>query len=306
MISRVCVVIPAADEERRVAGCLTTVLAAADAAPTMVGRRVIVDVIVTLDGCRDGTAAVVAGFQRVVSTAVDAKSVGVARATGADVALQRVDGSTDPSAVLLASTDADSSVPRDWLAHLISRADAGADLVLGTVRPGAGLPPELRRRWRSGHRLQDGHPHVHGANLAIRASTLTAAGGWGQMGSGEDVDLATRVEVLGATICRTGGGAVQTSARPTGRAPQGFSSYLRALGRPQQLSHGERALGGIDLGGVLGDGAGPGVTARDVLAQEGEQRAIERLGLVEMGEMAGVRKEFDPAVREFAARGLQM
>ena len=146
------------------------------------------------------------------------------------MALQRVDGSTDPSAVLLASTDADSSVPRDWLAHLISRADAGADLVLGTVRPGAGLSWELRRRWRSAHRLQDGHPHVHGANLAIRASTLAAVGGWSPMRSGEDVDLATRVEVWARRSAGPAAPLYTTSARPTGRAPQGFSSYLRDLG----------------------------------------------------------------------------
>ena len=51
------------------AGCLTSVLAAADAAPGILAVRVIVDVIVTLDGCRDATAAVVAGFRRVVPTA---------------------------------------------------------------------------------------------------------------------------------------------------------------------------------------------------------------------------------------------
>ena len=230
MIRRVFVVIPAADEERRIGDCLMSVLSAANAVPALLGRTVRVDVVTVLDGCRDGTTGVVAGFPQVVVSAVDARSVGAARASGTDVAMQRVDGSEDPAAILFANTDADSSVPRDWLAHLISRADDGADLVLGTVRPGAGLTPAVRLRWRNLHRLHDGHPHVHGANLAVRASTLAAAGGWAAMRSGEDVDLVSRVDRLGAVICRTGGAVVHTSARASGRAPQGFSSYLRALG----------------------------------------------------------------------------
>lgn len=287
MIRRVCVVIPAADEERRIGGCLTSVLAAARAIPAHLGRSVVVDVITVLDGCRDGTARVIASFPEVIVSVVDARSVGIARSSGTEVAMRRVDGSADPSAVLLANTDADSSVPRDWLAHLISRADAGADLVLGTVRPSAGLTPEVRRRWRNLHRLHDGHPHVHGANLAVRASTLAAVGGWEAMRSGEDVDLVNRVDRLGAEICRTGGAAVHTSARPIGRAPQGFSSYLRALGRPRELPAG-------------------GIGEEHILSEEVEQRAVERVGLVEVREVTGSRQQLDPAARKLATRGLQV
>jgi hypothetical protein len=78
--------------------------------------------------------------------------------------------------------------------------------------------------------LGDSHPHVHAANLAIRADGYAAIGGWRPLRSGEDEDLAARATAAGLRIHRTGRLPVRTSTRPYGRAPYGFSSYLRALG----------------------------------------------------------------------------
>jgi hypothetical protein len=118
---------------------------------------------------------------------------------------------------------------------MVRAADGGADLVLGTVDPGAELPLGTRRAWHSRHSPDDGHRHVHGANLGIRAATLRRVGGWRPLPTGEDVDLATRVAGSGATVARTGAIPVYTSARRIGRAPAGFSSYLRVLGNESAM-----------------------------------------------------------------------
>jgi hypothetical protein len=47
----------------------------------------------------------------------------------------------------LANTDADSTVPSDWLIGMVSAANAGFQVVLGTVLPGAELPAPLHAAW---------------------------------------------------------------------------------------------------------------------------------------------------------------
>jgi hypothetical protein len=220
LINRIAVVVPAADEEESIASCLAAVAHAAGAVD------VPVRVVVVLDACTDGTSAEVARFASVETVACAARAVGRARQLGVEHALRDVDRSAE---CLIASTDADSCVPADWLTGLRTLG-AHADLILGTVEPGAGLSPAVSRAWRVRHTPGDGHPHVHAANLAIRADAYAAIGGWGAMRSGEDEDLAARAAAMGLRIHRTGQLPVRTSTRPRGRAPYGFSSYLRALG----------------------------------------------------------------------------
>jgi hypothetical protein len=72
---------------------------------------------------------------------------------------------------------------------------------------------------------------VHGANLGIRGDAYLALGGWQPLVTGEDVDLARRAALSGhLRVSRTASIPVVTSVRRVGRAPRGFSSYLRALG----------------------------------------------------------------------------
>jgi cellulose synthase/poly-beta-1,6-N-acetylglucosamine synthase-like glycosyltransferase len=130
----------------------------------------------------------------------------------------------------LANTDADSCVPPNWLATMVRAADCGSEVVAGTVLPNrAGLPPATYATWVARHDAAEGHRHVHGANLGIRADRLVALGGWAELATGEDVDLVARAVAAGAVVRRTGTIPVRTSARPVGRTPEGFSSYLRAL-----------------------------------------------------------------------------
>ena len=231
MIRRVAVIVPAADEQDRIAACLAAI---DDARLRLLVSELPVarvDVFVVLDGCRDDTPAIVARFAtadhvHVITSA--ARRVGAARRLGALAAMAT---DTRTERLWLANTDADSTVPPDWLIGMVRAANAGAQVVLGTVLPGAELSPLLRAAWLASHRLHEGHPHVHGANLGIRADTYLELGGWsGDLACDEDVDLANRAATVAEIgILRTATIPVLTSARTAGRAPQGFSSYIRHL-----------------------------------------------------------------------------
>jgi glycosyltransferase involved in cell wall biosynthesis len=251
MIRRVAVVIPAANEQDRIAECLLSVERARDQLLTSQVGVSQIEVIVVLDGCNDQTAAIVDRFasrghiRPITSTA---RRVGAARQLGGQRAIA-MSAATDQ--LWLANTDADSTVPRDWLVRMVAAANAGAHMVLGTVLPGAELPHPSRRAWLARHDLREGHPHVHGANLGIRADTYLCLGGWRSgLHCNEDIDLARRAEAMaGVRILRTAAIPVVTSARLIGRAPDGFSSYLRHL-RPDRhggsASRLERAVAGHD------------------------------------------------------------
>jgi glycosyltransferase involved in cell wall biosynthesis len=230
MIRRVAVVVPAADEQKRIATCLVAI----DRARRQLLDSELgvdrVDVIVVLDGCRDDTPAIVARFadaSHVHAITSTARRVGAARRQGALRAIATL--ATDQ--LWLANTDADSAVPRDWLIRMVVAANAGAHVVLGTVLPDVDLPRALRTAWLARHQLNEGHPHVHGANLGIRADTYLALGGWrADLACDEDIDLVRRAgAAAGVHVLRTAAIPVVTSARMVGQTPDGFSSYLRHL-----------------------------------------------------------------------------
>ena len=119
-IRQVAVVIPAHNEEQHLKRALTAARDAADQAESnLTGVRV--QVVVVLDSCTDGSAAVAAVFAaedpRYMVLPVDFRSVGKSRQAGAGAALENATrrspagGSTAGSSlrqVWLANTDADS------------------------------------------------------------------------------------------------------------------------------------------------------------------------------------------------------
>ena len=113
---------------------------------------------------------------------------------------------------------------------MIRQANQGADVTLGTVLPGDGLRPRVEDAWFANHDLSEGHPHVHGANFGIRASSYLNLGGSRPLLTGEDTDLADGAAVCaGVKVLRYLTTPVVTSTRGHVRAPHGFSSYLRKL-----------------------------------------------------------------------------
>lgn len=221
-------VVPAANEQDSITGCLASLRAARAHLHRTAHRSIDVRIVVVLDSCVDGTAAIVAAHRDVEAIGTNAGRVGITRATGAAHLLRSA--AVPPREIWLANTDADSIVPHDWLSVAVAEADRGADVLLGTVLPGAGLAPEMERAWRRRHVQRNDHPHVHGTNLGIRADAYLALGGWAPVATGEDVVLARRAATAGhLRVLRTAAIPVRTSTRRDGRAPRGFSSYLRGL-----------------------------------------------------------------------------
>ncbi len=221
-VDRIVVVVPVRDEETLLARCLDGLTTASRHVPVQV------QVVVVLDRCTDGSENVARSRPGVEIVHSTAGLVGAARRIGVDHVLART--GVEPERLLLASTDADSVVPPHWLSHLHRLVLDGADAVLGTVQPDLdGLPTAALRAWSRAYQQSDGHPHVHGANLAVRGDVYVAAGGFPPVAAHEDVLLVRALQPLAARVVRSGGCTVETSSRLDGRAPAGFAADLAAL-----------------------------------------------------------------------------
>jgi glycosyltransferase involved in cell wall biosynthesis len=218
------VVVPAHNEEAMLPACLAALRRAAAAA------GIPVHLLVVADTCTDRTAAVArACGARVISTG--ARNVGAARAAGMTEMLRLAAG-RDPAAVWLATTDADTVVPPGWLRRQLRYAERGWDVVLGTVAVAdwEEHPPHVPAAFEAMYDHGGGpHPHVHGANLGIRASAYLAAGGFRPLPTAEDHALLAAATEAGCPVVQAGDIIVRTSGRRQARAPLGFSHLLRAL-----------------------------------------------------------------------------
>ncbi len=218
-------VVPAHNEEMLLPACLAALRQAAGAV------SVPVHVLVVADACADQTAATARACGARVIT-IGARNVGAARAAGLTELLRLVAG-VDPAATWLATTDADSAVPSGWLRRQLGYANAGWDVVLGTVTvtDWAGHPPHVPGVFAARYAFSPGpHPHVHGANLGIRASAYRALGGFKPLRTGEDHALLAAATEAGCAVLQAGDIAVETSARRQARAPGGFGHLLQSLG----------------------------------------------------------------------------
>ena len=231
MIEHVAVVVPAHNEQDRLPACLDALRLAREHLRRSLLRPPTVSILVVLDDCTDDSALIVTGSRGVESVAVGVRSVGAARAAGARRVLSMMRPAlSELSGVWLANTDADSTVPVDWLTRMVTFAESGIEIVLGTVEPDRSeSSAQLSAEWYHRHVRHDHHPHVHGANLGIRADTYLRLGEWDTVRSGEDVRLALRAGLAGTPVARTAAIPVRTSDRLVGRAPYGFADYLRVL-----------------------------------------------------------------------------
>lgn len=237
------VVVPARDEERTLGACLNALTVAMDgletARPELSAR---VRVVLVLDTCRDSSSRIARRAAvldpRIHTIERRHGSVGVARRDGARVALELDPpvgaAGLDTHTTWIASTDADSTVPVNWLTSQLEFADDGVDLLLGTVAlaPGADTS-EVSAYWLEGYSNLEGHPHIHGANLGVRASTYRAAGEFPALRVHEDVGLVSAVTAAGGTVRSSARLPVVTSARRIGRTPGGFATFLSDLCGPE-------------------------------------------------------------------------
>jgi hypothetical protein len=233
------VVVPAHDEEALLPACPAALRRTTRALHVPVHR------LVVADWCGDRTAAVArAGGARVIS--IQARKVGAARAAGMRELLRLTSG-FDPSAVWLATTDADTVVPPGWLPRQFEYANAGWDVVLGTVTVADwdGHPPHVPAAFEERYTFSGPHhPHVHGANVGIRASAYLAVGGFRPLRTAEDHALLAAATQAGCPVVQAGDITVETSGRRMARAPSGFSNLLRTLA-DRRGSHGSAPPGAI-------------------------------------------------------------
>lgn len=211
------VVVPAHNEEALLAACIQAIRQAA-AHPGLNGEAV--QIVLVLDSCDDGSAAIGADAG-IECLSVNARNVGYARAMGVEhlVAL---------GARWIACTDADSQVAADWL---VAQLSLGAEMVCGTVqvRDWGDIQLPTQQRYAEAYTQADGHRHIHGANLGFCTAAYLRAGGFQHLSVNEDVNLVRAFERDGACISWSCMPQVITSARLQGRASGGFADYLRGL-----------------------------------------------------------------------------
>ncbi|MBG6076247.1 glycosyltransferase family 2 protein [Polaromonas sp. CG_9.11] len=222
------IVIPVHNEEAWLASCLQAVVKAA-ASPKL--HRETVHTLVVLDSCTDGSACIAASFG-IPTLQVQARNVGIARATGAQRCLEM-------GVRWLAFTDADTLVSPDWLAEQL---DQRSDAVCGTVAVNdwSGHAPHLALRFKASYNDAHGHRHIHGANLGVSAQAYRDAGGFPPLACSEDVALVQALQARGASIAWSAAPRVVTSARKNFRAAGGFGATL-LQGFPEAGLAGEAA-----------------------------------------------------------------
>lgn len=226
------ILVPVHDEEANLADCLRALrLAVAN-----VADDVECAVVLVLDACTDDSAAVASRELALMDgsiVSIEQRNVGAARARGASELLARF-AAVPRNGLWLATTDADSTVPADWITEQLRIASAGFEAVAGTVQVAdwKGYPPQRASAYGTFYEAGgDEHPHVHGANLGFRADAYLAAGGFAPSSTGEDVALWHALGVTGRRRLSTRRISVTTSARLEGRAPRGFASFLTTFAR---------------------------------------------------------------------------
>ncbi|MBA3732515.1 MAG: glycosyltransferase [Gammaproteobacteria bacterium] len=209
------VVVPAHNEQDLLGSCLDSLVRAANH-PDLLGEAV--HIVVVLDACVDRSADI-AAQRPVLAISMNVCNVGMARAAGAEMLLAS-------GARWLAFTDADSEVAPDWLA---AQTALNADVVCGVVTVTAWrlLPRIVRTLFEANYVSADGHRHIHGANLGMRAEFYQKVGGFAPLCAHEDVHLVRALEAAGADIAWSAAPQVVTSARLDSRAPEGFGQQLR-------------------------------------------------------------------------------
>lgn len=226
---RFAIGIPARNEAQLVSRCIESVLASADALSDPSAVRLVIG----CDSCSDATAdiarAIALGDDRVDVIEGTWRSAGACRAAAIRHALEVVRSGTSLSDIWVATTDADTVVPSDWLCAHAAHWSQGDDAVAGVVDlldDDADILRVFGRHYVLGH---DSHGHVHGANLGIRADAYLSVGGFPSADLAEDHALWHALRRAGFTCRSSVALRVSTSARLTSRAVGGFADTLRNL-----------------------------------------------------------------------------
>jgi cellulose synthase/poly-beta-1,6-N-acetylglucosamine synthase-like glycosyltransferase len=220
--------VPACNEETTVEACIVSIRGALAACAELASSWI----VVVADSCADSTVELATIALGNGGTVIECSvaSPGLARRRGANEVL-RYFAARPREHIWLANTDADSQPHSDWIVRQLQLADDGYCGVAGIVRiqPDDLERPEILQAFLSDYALSadGGHPHVHGANLGIRADAYMDAGGWRDLAVAEDHVLWTCVRARGWHVISSIASVVTTSGRLCGRARGGFADALR-------------------------------------------------------------------------------
>jgi glucosyl-3-phosphoglycerate synthase len=228
------VVIPARNEELRIAACLEAL--AAQTVPAAAFETILV-----LDACTDDTETVATHAARTLELRLSllegpGAGAGQARRAGLDAAAQRLLGLGLEDG-LIACTDADSQAAPDWLERQLHHLRRGARVIAGLIeldeQSSARLPAAVlvRRDRDAAARLtrvreldpNAAHHHFAGASLGVTARVYGEVGGLEAVGALEDAAFEARLREHGIPILRAADVRVRTSARVQGRAQRGLA-----------------------------------------------------------------------------------
>jgi glycosyltransferase involved in cell wall biosynthesis len=242
------VIIPANNEERLLRAALDSL----ERSLTDITDEVLdAHVAVIVDSCRDASESIARAWKRhtdrrrrfsVAVVVVDVGNVGRARAVGCDEILKHFHAH-DLARVWLATTDADSRVPPQWLRAQLRHHQLGADAWAGRVEV-TDWPRHRRNGADAWQRAYDAESHpIHGASLGVSAKSYVGVNGFQPLQTGEDRALFDALLADGADIHYDASAPVATSARRHARAPDGFATALTRFDVAAHVIINERHVG---------------------------------------------------------------
>ncbi len=240
------IAIPARNEADRIGACLAAIAAQPGVAQHVAG------IVVYANNCTDATVAQAraAGQHHMLPVEIcdiklpaEQAHIGWARHGAMSAAAALLDRAAVRGGAIVA-TDADSRVQPGWLAEIVAEFRNGADAIAGSIDldpldVGISVPiRSLESRYAAAtaklvacidplpHDPWPNHIWAWGANLAVRADTLSAIGGMPIVELAEDRALHALLLRHDARVRHSLVARVWTSARIDGRAPGGFADLL--------------------------------------------------------------------------------
>ena len=268
---RAVVALPVRNEEASLAATLDALAAQVDLAGRPLARSSF-EILLLLNNCTDGSAAVAQAWQRMHPEVrlfccerelpQETAHIGTVRRLLMDTAWARLAACLETCAIL--STDSDSYATPDWIAQNLSAMDRGADAVGGEIRLNCNdyesLPYAVRKAYRSDREYQylvaemedlfdpqigDAWPrHLEhfGASLGCTPEMYARAGGMPALAELEDVAFVDRLRRVDARLRHEPAVVVYTSARLDGRIATGLAGQLRCWQRMHEEGMEHRVL----------------------------------------------------------------
>ena len=226
------VVLPVHNEEDLLGAALNSLQ---DAFTFICRWRIDLQLVIVLDSCTDSSAQIVEQWHHrrqtesnspeVTVVTSERHNVGFARGLGCATLLDTWNR-LDPATIWIATTDADSRVPKEWLKAQVIQHELGVGLWCGrlSVNDWSSRQEGTSEQWQREYE-KEADP-IHGTSLGCNAELYLASGGFRPIESSEDRDLCRSLQAMGTVVHFDSSVPVVTSARRDARAPLGFAHAL--------------------------------------------------------------------------------